>query len=232
MEPLVEWYICRHGETADNVSQAWTSQLPGELNEKGKAHAKDLGEFLRKINPDFVASSDLKRAIDTRDIAIITAGFDKPHTTDKRIREVYVGEFQGKGINEIREMLRKSGLEDYSDLSYFDMRYVLAEPREVLEKKFGFESLDDVQKRINDFVGTNLLRLGKPRKILTIGHGMINAYTVENELFGTCGKEQKFDGRDIYPQSNNEVTILRYNQDGNLMRDRVEMNVPIKDLKL
>jgi len=82
-----------HGTTTDNERHLATGQLPGELSERGKHEARQLGEQVMELHFDAVFCSDLQRAIDTADIAF---GGHYNSIQDKRLREADYGDWNGK----------------------------------------------------------------------------------------------------------------------------------------
>lgn len=88
--------LARHGETIENNLGILQGQNHGTLSEKGIAQAKSLAEKLNKIDIDICFSSDLRRAIDTVNVIIDQRRID--YCQDERLRERYLGDFQGKTI--------------------------------------------------------------------------------------------------------------------------------------
>ncbi len=85
----------RHGETEENKTGIIQGHLPGILSELGKKQAKKLAERLKDENIDLIISSDLDRAFNTaKEIAKFHKEID--FVSDKRLRERYIGSFQGK----------------------------------------------------------------------------------------------------------------------------------------
>jgi len=228
MEEIVEWYVCRHGETTDNQRDVWTGQLPGKLNEEGERFAQgDLAELIRLIQPTAVYSSDLKRAVDTKNIAIRSAGYQGPHYEDEKIRELRFSGFHGLTINEIQELIRSNNLKEFFDFGYYDLRCMLADSRKPLEERFDIEPLEEIKRRVSLF-SKNVVRhlpIERERRIVSIGHGMINAHIVEHELYGTCGYKFDRNGQVFYPQSNTEITMFRYDKEGILIDSEINLSV-------
>lgn len=81
-----------HCTTEDNEKNIATGWLPGELSELGKNQAAELGKTVEGQNFDVVFCSDLKRAVDTSNIA-----FGKfKLIQDERLRECNYGDMNGK----------------------------------------------------------------------------------------------------------------------------------------
>ena len=63
-------YFIRHGESEYNLAQRHSGWAQVELTEQGKAQAESLRTYLSKIPFDKLYVSDLKRAIQTSQLAI------------------------------------------------------------------------------------------------------------------------------------------------------------------
>jgi len=114
-----------HGTTTDNEQHLATGWLPGELSEKGREQAKDLGNQAAGVTFDAVFCSDLERAIESA-----TLGFGDKYTIiqDGRLREANYGDMNGKPHT------FKDTMEDFVDSPF---------P--------GGESYRDTEKRLRDF---------------------------------------------------------------------------------
>lgn len=97
---MIELYLTRHGETAENASGVLQGRLPGHLNKNGIEQAQRLRDKLAAIKFDHIISSDLKRAVDT---AVIV---NEPHGLElvecSLLRERDWGVFTGTKISSIR----------------------------------------------------------------------------------------------------------------------------------
>ncbi|GAA0576937.1 histidine phosphatase family protein [Kribbella sandramycini] len=82
-----------HATTLDNESGHATGWLPGELSERGRREAVELGERRRGV--DVVFSSDLRRAVQTVELARLGV----PHLQDWRLRECDYGELNGAPVD-------------------------------------------------------------------------------------------------------------------------------------
>jgi len=91
--------LLRHGESQWNAKNLFTGWVDVELSDKGKAEAKRGGQLLKeaKLLPDVLHTSLLKRAIDTADIAMASAGIPSiPTKRSWRLNERHYGALQGK----------------------------------------------------------------------------------------------------------------------------------------
>ena len=62
---MTKLYLVRHGETVANKAQILQGQTDGELNETGRAQAREVREKLKGAGIDVYVASDLQRAIET-----------------------------------------------------------------------------------------------------------------------------------------------------------------------
>ena len=67
-------YLVRHGETVANAAQILQGWQGGELNETGKAQARDVAEKMKDAKIDAFVASDLHRAIQTCSIIASARG--------------------------------------------------------------------------------------------------------------------------------------------------------------
>ena len=137
MSTKITYFV--HGTTIDNENHISTGWAPGELSELGIKQAKDLGDLVADKKFDAVFCSDLKRAVDSANLAFT----DKYKiTTDERLREC-----------------------NYGDLNQASEKYI--EYIDHIEKSFpNGDSLLDVEKRIANFL--NFLQKNYDNKHIAI----------------------------------------------------------------
>jgi 2,3-bisphosphoglycerate-dependent phosphoglycerate mutase len=82
-----------HATSEDNEAGIATGWLPGRLSASGREQASELGERRRDDGIAVVFTSDLRRAIETAEIAF--AGSSLPVVADERLRECDYGELNG-----------------------------------------------------------------------------------------------------------------------------------------
>ena len=82
-----------HSISVDNERGVATGWLDGELSERGREAAKELGARRRDDGIAVVYSSDLGRAVETAEIAFGGSGI--PVRLDPRLRECNYGELNG-----------------------------------------------------------------------------------------------------------------------------------------
>ena len=82
-----------HELSEDNERGVASGWLPGRLSERGKSGASELGTRRRNDKIAAVFASDLRRAVETVEIAFSGAGI--PVLLDWRLRECDYGELNG-----------------------------------------------------------------------------------------------------------------------------------------
>jgi len=93
---IVVW---RHGQTAWNFDGRFQGQSDIDLDATGIEQAAQAAQTLAALGPAAIVSSDLKRARDTADALAKLTGL--PVATDERLRETYLGSWQGKTRAEV-----------------------------------------------------------------------------------------------------------------------------------
>ncbi len=96
-------YIIRHGETEANAQGFMQGWSDGPLNEDGIKLAQITGEKLKGIRFDAAFSSPLKRAKETAELVLKASDNDCPLYLDDRIKEINMGDYEGRNFK--RELL-------------------------------------------------------------------------------------------------------------------------------
>ena len=101
---ITEFVIVRHGETSSNADGIIQGHLQTELNERGLYQAHLAGKALADESFDRIVCSDLFRALKTAQI-IAEENIHKgiPLQTTPELREWFLGDFQGKTVDEINQ---------------------------------------------------------------------------------------------------------------------------------
>ena len=89
-------YMTRHGETIENSKGLFQGQTPGHLSELGLAQAAKLRPVLAGMTFDVVLCSDLKRCLDTAEIAL--EGIECTFIKEPLLRERDLGNLAGTPI--------------------------------------------------------------------------------------------------------------------------------------
>ncbi len=95
----VEIVFETHSWSTDNDRGRATGWLPGELSEKGRALARELGKRRRDTGLAAVFCSDLRRAVQTAQLAFDQG--EPPLLLDWRLRECDYGELNGAPAAEV-----------------------------------------------------------------------------------------------------------------------------------
>lgn len=107
-------YLVRHGETVDNVNKIMQGQTQGELTEKGRTQAKELGVRLADVAFDAYVASDLKRSVDTCRLIAESSGKDVVMTP--LLRERDWGGFTGRYIPDLKDEVWPDDIESLDKL--------------------------------------------------------------------------------------------------------------------
>ncbi len=140
----VEIVFETHSVTTDNEAGIATGWKEGQLSERGKSLATKLGQR-RRTGIDAVFSSDLRRAVQTVEIAFSGTGI--PVHLDARLRECNYGDWNGMPVEKLNA--ERSG--------------------HVSEPFPGGESFQDAIERMADFL-TELAREWGGHRVLIVGH--------------------------------------------------------------
>ena len=98
---MVNFYIFRHGQTEWNKERRLQGLADNALNSTGLKQARELASLLKEIDLDLLVASPLKRAQQT--VEIVAQALALPVVTDKRLREVDLGEADGMTLAEFKE---------------------------------------------------------------------------------------------------------------------------------
>lgn len=126
-------YFIRHGESEYNLTQRHSGWSQVELTEKGKAQAESIREYLAKIPFDKFYVSDLRRAIQTSQIAIPGSKAEQTPL----LREYSSGNLAGKLFTECAEHYGEAYKRARATLDY---------------TPFDGENPDMIEKRAREFL--------------------------------------------------------------------------------
>lgn len=88
-----------HSTSTDNEARIASGWRPGQLSELGRSQAVELGARRRDDNIDVVFCSDLRRAVETAEIAF--AGTSMTIFQDACLRECNYGDFNGMHVERL-----------------------------------------------------------------------------------------------------------------------------------
>jgi broad specificity phosphatase PhoE/CTP:molybdopterin cytidylyltransferase MocA len=103
-------FLIRHGETREHAEKIFLGQTDVPLSDKGREQAAAAGKKLseRGAEANVVYTSDLVRASETAEIIAKALGASKNGLVpsiarDARLREIHLGDWEGRFIREIKE---------------------------------------------------------------------------------------------------------------------------------
>lgn len=100
-------FLIRHGQTKQHKEKIFLGQADIPLSEEGREQARNAGLQLKryKVQTDRIYTSDLCRASETAEIIGESLGDQKMYyIKDKALREMALGEWDGRFISEIQEL--------------------------------------------------------------------------------------------------------------------------------
>lgn len=124
-------YILRHGESEGNKDGKFRGRADFPLTERGLMQADDAANFIERKGITAVYSSPLVRALDTAEAVAQRTGLDV--NVDGDFNNIFLGEWEGRLKNEIRERFPKEWEIWTTRPEYLNME--------------GMETLDSVQRR-------------------------------------------------------------------------------------
>lgn len=143
-------YIIRHGQTAWNDRHCLQGRSNTELNESGRALAREAAEGMRDIPFDLAFTSPLRRARETAELIVGKRGV--PIFLDERIIEISFGAYEGMSRTEAEAhpeppgeparpedpaWSRQKANYEINNFFYHPERYVPAQGGETLEELSG-----------------------------------------------------------------------------------------------
>jgi alpha-ribazole phosphatase len=146
---MLELYLIRHGKSTWNETGRIQGQTDVPLSSEGLQQAQALHKRIRDWSFDGVYSSDLQRAKQTAEIALPNAALQ----LDERLREIHLGDFQGRTWHDLTDAER----------DVFSVQY--AGPYH--QKVPGGESNDNLRERVLSW----LSGLPKEGRVIAFSHG-------------------------------------------------------------
>ena len=140
MDNITKIIIVRHGQSIGNATKTILGHTDLDLSDLGYKQAEVTAEALKNEKIDQIYSSDLKRAYNTAVFHAKMRNLDV--ITNKNLREVYLGAWEGKTISSIienwgREAVEKDWLGNFGCFTFPDGEAIMSAGvrfhREVLE---------------------------------------------------------------------------------------------------
>lgn len=110
---MTTFYIVRHGETEWNAEERFQGWLDSPLSIKGQTQAKQLRDVLLEIPFVVALASTSGRAIETANLLL--DGRDIELTCMDALREIYMGNWQGRTVSDILQSDERTAYRQYSE---------------------------------------------------------------------------------------------------------------------
>lgn len=186
-----EILLIRHGETIWNTKKLIQGQLDSPLTDNGIHQSNLLSQRMKKINPDIIYTSDLKRAIHTANI--INQYMNKNIIEISGVRERNWGVFQGADWKKIKKFFPTQ----YKYYRNDSKNYVIPNG----------ESYNQVTKRTLESL-VDIIENHKNQKVVIVTHGGVISPLIRSLLNIPYETHRKF------IISNTSITKLIYNDFG------------------
>lgn len=111
-------YLVRHGQTFLNTFHRLQGWIDSGLTELGERQATQTGRALTQTKFDLVVSSDLNRAVQTRDLILQELTFEPPMVEeDRSFREVFFSSFEGLPADDVfQKLCQRYGFKNQDDI--------------------------------------------------------------------------------------------------------------------
>ncbi len=111
-------YLVRHGKTElEDKQRRYIGQIDLPLSKDGVIQAQALGRYLSRLEIDGIFCSDLARSMDTARQISSELCLNPQARTD--LREIYLGEWEGLKLSEVKRLYPKEFEARGSDIGYF-----------------------------------------------------------------------------------------------------------------
>jgi isoleucyl-tRNA synthetase len=150
-----KYFILRHGQTIHQIEKPgiiyfWPEDKPpASLTDLGRKQIKEVAKKLKGKKFDFLFSSDILRTRQTAEI--IAKEFGLKVRTDPKLRDMNLGDFQGKPKSELWSFFKEKG-------------------KNFKESVPDGENWSGVQKRMADFI-KDVEKKYEGKNILIVSHG-------------------------------------------------------------
>lgn len=138
---MTKLIIARHGNTfgPDDIPTRVGARTDLPLVESGKQQARKIGEFLKenRLIPDVVYTSNLRRTIETAEIAIKASGVSNPTYQLDIFNEVDYGPDENKTEDQVLTRLGAQAIKDWDDHAIVPEGWRI-NPEEIIENWAAF----------------------------------------------------------------------------------------------
>lgn len=198
--PTTNLYLVRHGQTYLNTLNRCQGWIDSELTPAGQDQARHTGQALANTHFDLAVSSDLHRAIQTRDLIIgQLKQVPLKVSTDPNFREVFFSTFEGLPASAVfGQLLQTYGFKDQDEIitkhNFATVRRLMRE----MDPRHEAELYDQVTARWRAGLAHLASQLPNGGNVLIIGHGA---------LIRTIGDFYGHDVRGVHP-ANGSLTRM------------------------
>ncbi|WP_137598075.1 histidine phosphatase family protein [Paucilactobacillus kaifaensis] len=207
-------YVVRHGETLLNTFNRMQGWCDSDLTDKGRQDAIKTGQTIRSVHFDYTYSSDLNRAIDTKNL--ILQQFDytpKVSRVNHDFREILFGYFEGldsdatwrdvgqpAGYQTQEEIIADKGLIEARRLMH------LADPSNLAE------TYEQVIHRWQTGLNQLLAECADGANVLLVTHGTFIRTLADFHHIDTLNNYPKNGGISILKLTDNDSDLITYNE--------------------
>ena len=151
-------YLLRHGQSVWNFENKFTGWTDVELNENGQKEAMNVAQIAKKLNIDYIFTSELKRTIQTAEIIENEINNENIITIQhKDLNERHYGIFTGKNKTQIKEEKGEDFVKELRRSYYY--------------KPQDGESLFEVKSRVGNYFDTYINPKAQHKNVLIVAHG-------------------------------------------------------------
>jgi alpha-ribazole phosphatase/probable phosphoglycerate mutase len=164
-------YLVRHGQVEGHEEKRYNGQVNVALTQLGRAQSDRICDCLLKIKLDAVYSSDLDRSRYCAEL--IAAAHDLTIHTEESLRELHIGDWEGRTWAELQEAYPDDWQARLQDLVNFQVP--------------GGESLQDAADRIRPTI-RKILSSHTGGDIALVAHGGVNRIVLLDAIGATLDK--------------------------------------------
>jgi 2,3-bisphosphoglycerate-dependent phosphoglycerate mutase len=151
-------YLLRHGQSIWNFENKFTGWTDVDLNENGRNEAMNVAQIAKKLNIEYIFTSELKRTIQTAEIIENEINNENIITLQhKDLNERHYGIFTGKNKTQIKEEKGEDFVKELRRSYYY--------------KPEQGESLCEVKARVGNYFDTYINPKAQHKNILIVAHG-------------------------------------------------------------
>lgn len=205
--------IVRHGETFLNQLNRAQGWIDFELSDHGREQAAATGEALKDNTYATVVSSDLRRAMETRDIIIDHLKVHpKQVYTDRSFREIFFGYFEGLNSDDNWRMIaHQYGYQDHDDIIRHESLEAGRNMMHAMDPTSAAESYEDVTARFRAGFRELFRQSSDGDHVLLVTHGTAIRTIADSLGVDTVGNFPTNAGVTTVQSDGRHIKLLEYN---------------------